>query len=391
MGRLSSLLQAPATMLIVATLTTWAAGTACNDNPELTTPPNGSTSGIGGGNPNGGADAMGGAGGAGGLGGATAVTEPVRLGVIANTASSSPTPGDRALAELTAFASGVRAVSVELAWHGIHAAAVADLADRVDDYVERDLAVVIDLLIVDGQADLRPDAVSAEAWNAQATKSALSASIAAVLSATEGDVAAVVLGRRVDAYLVDHPADQQALTELVSEGLGQLAAAGVAHGVGLTYAGPDLEESYRGLAALGDTTILAYLPGLGLDQVPVDVSHAKALDQMIALADGRPIHLHAAGFPSAAELGSSEAVQVQQLDGMFAALESRRSAFPLVVVKQLHDLDGDACSALVVAQGLDPGDPLGTHLCSTGLRDTSGEPKLAYARFLQAAAHFATP
>lgn len=317
--------------------------------------------------------------------------EPVRVGVIANTASSTPAPGDLALAELTAFASGVRAVSVELRWRDIHAAAIDALAARVDDYVERDLAVVLDLSIVDGHADLRPDAVIAEAWNAAATKSALSASIAAVLAATDGDLAAVVLGRRVDAYLAEHPADQQALTELISEGLEQLAAAGVPQGVGLTHLGDNADVAYRGLAALGSITTLAYLPGLGLEQVPVDVSHAKALDQMIDLADGRPIVLQAAGYPSAVEIGSSEDEQAQQLDGMFAALEPRRSAFPVVVVKQLHDLDEDACTALVAAQGLDPGDPLGTHLCSTGLRGVDGAAKPAYTRFLQAAAHFATP
>ena len=309
----------------------------------------------------------------------------------ANTVSLSPAPGEQALAELTAFASGVRAVSVELRWRDIHAAAIDALAARVDDYAERDLAVVLDLLVVDGLADLRPDAVSTEAWNAEATKSALAASIAAVLAATEGDLTAIVLGRRVDAYVALHPADQQTLLELLSEAVDQLEAAGVDRGVGLTYRGADLDESYRGLAALGDISALAYLPGLGLDQVPVDVSHAKALDQMIELADGRPIHLHAAGYPSAPEIGSSEDIQAQQLDGMFAALESRRSAFPVVVVKQLHDLDDEACSAVVTAQGLDPADPLGTHLCSTGLRGVDGEPKPAYARFLQAAAHYAAP
>lgn len=387
MRRLPSLLER-SSIVLVACATVWI---GCDGNPEVTTPPTGSTSGIGGGNPNGGANAMGGAGGGDGLGGGAGGAEPVRVGVIANTASSSPMPAEQALAELTAFAAGVRVVSVELPWHDIHAGAVDALAGRVDDYVERDLAVVLDLLIVDGQADLRPDAVGAEAWNAQATKSALSAAIASVLAATEGDLMAVVLGRRLDAYVSEHPGDQQPLSELVSDGLSQLEAAGVAAGVGLTYRGADLDDSYRGLATLGDTTALAYLPGLGLDQVSMDVSHAKALDQMIELADGRPIHLHAAGYPSAVEIGSSEDIQAQQLDGMFAALESRRSAFPIVVVRQLHDLDVDACDAVTAAQGLDPGDPLGIHLCSTGLRGADGEPKPAFARFLQAAAHFATP
>jgi len=366
-------------------------GAGCDGDPQIVTEPGGGSSAIGGGVAQGGNHAEGGAGGGTGGDHHMGGMAPVRIGIVANTSSEMPAAGDQALAELTAFAAGVRAASVAVAWRDVDGEALDALAARVDDYAARDLAVVLDLLVVDGRADLRPDELAGEAWNAPATKNALDASLAALLSATDGELTAVVFGRRVDAYLAEHPDEESAFAELASEGLSQLAAAGVAQGVGLTYRAQDPTTGYPSLAALGDTTTLAYLPGLGLDQVPADVSHAKALDQMIDLADGRPIHLYAAGYPSASALGSSEAIQSQQLDGLFSALESRRAAFPLVVVQQLNDLDPPSCDALVAAQGLDQGDVLGIHLCSTGLRTVDGEAKPAFDRFQQASAHFAQP
>jgi hypothetical protein len=280
---------------------------------------------------------------------------------------------------------------VELPWRDVDGSTVAALASRVDAYAERDLEVVLDLMVVDGREDLRPQVLEGEAWNAPATIADLDGAISTILSATGGKLSAVVLGRRIDAYLAEHPEEDQALAELISFGIDELAAASMHQGVGLTYAGEDPRPTYRGLAALGDTTTLAYLPGLGLEELTADVSHAKALDDMIELAEGRPIHLYAAGYPSAATIGSSPEIQSQQLGGLFDALDARRADFPLVIVQQLHDLDEPSCEALVLAQGAEVGDPLGEHLCSTGLRDVDGAPKPAFSRFLQATAHFSQP
>lgn len=375
-----------------ALLTAALALAACSDGPEVVTSTGGASAGIGGGvQPTGGGGAAGAGGGNGGaepMGGMA----PVRLGVIANTTSSVPAPGDLALAELTALAAGVRSVVVDLPLRDVDVPTVNALALRIDDYAQRDLAVVLNLLVVDGHADLRPEALTTEAWNAPTTVAALDSALSTVVAAAGSDLSALVIGRRVDAYLLEHPGDEAALVELLVGGMAQLEAEAIPRGIGLTYvADQQAPATYRVLAALGDTSALAYLPGLGLEQLAADISHAKALDTMIELAEGRPIHLYAAGYPSAASIGSSADVQAQQLDGLFDALDSRRTAFPLVVIQQLHDLDAPSCEAVVTTQGLEAGDPLGDHWCSTGLRDVDGAPKPAFGRFLQAAAHFAQP
>jgi hypothetical protein len=364
----------------------------CQGDPELALPSSSNATGVGGAimGTGGNGDGGGGMGQGGDMpdGG----VEPVRLGLVANTADADSGAGDRALAELTAFATGVRAVSVAVPWNALDDGAIAALATRVDGYVERELSVVLELMVVDGAADLRPEAVAMEAWDAPAVQVALTASIDALATAMADDLSAVVLARRADAYLADNPSAAAAFGATLGLASDRLTMLAIPHGVGLTYVAEETTTSaYRGLASLGDRLSVAYLPGLGATAIPVDISHAKALDQMIELADERPVHLYATGFPSATSIGGSGDTQAQQLDGFFDALDSRRASFPIVVVQQLADLDLASCDALLSAQGKAPGDPLGEHLCSTGLTDELGQDKPAWAEFLQASAHFAQP
>ena len=85
---------------------------------------------------------------------------------------------------------------------------------------------------------------------------------------------------------------------------------------------------------------------------------------------------------------STAELQRSQFDSFFAALDPRRATFPLVVINQLHDVDPARCDMLVEAQGMTTGDPYGTYLCSTGLRDADDIEKAAWPRFLAAAAHY---
>jgi hypothetical protein len=112
---------------------------------------------------------------------------------------------------------------------------------------------------------------------------------------------------------------------------------------------------------------------------------------MAALADGRPVILQAAGYPSAMEAGGSDEKQRLFFETLFDALAPRRAAFPFVNVVELHDPSPFACDARVIAQGEDPAGAFARFACSLGLFDQAGEDKPAWMAVATGAATFATP
>jgi hypothetical protein len=366
----------------------------CDDGDAPSSPPPTSfTTGPGGLTPAGpgGGAGMGGAGGAEIPEGGQA---PVYLGLSANPLSeqSEPTPSEALLAELTAFAAGVRSIHVEARFGSLDSAAVAALAERLAQYTARDLRVVLTLLIVDGAAAHRPEGMEGVPWDDAALSVALDGELDAVFDAAGEHLDAVVFARALDVYLEEHPGEGGALLGLVAAAVDQVheRAPAILTGVGLRPSA-DPPPRYDEAAALGNALALSYLPGAGAAALPSDTSPAHDLDAMIALAGERPIILHALGFPSAPTLGSAPELQAQRLDAFMSALDARRSAFPLVNVVQLHDVPQPACEALLAAQGLLPDDPYGDYVCTTGLRDTTGAPKPAWQTFIQASGRFAGP
>ncbi|MEZ4447531.1 MAG: hypothetical protein R3B72_51115 [Polyangiaceae bacterium] len=384
--------------LLIAITAPWL-GLACGDEAQVFQP--GATSSVGAGSTSSGSGGEGDAGGDEGSGGAPppVTPSPVRLGLVTNTPGLTANAAERSLAELTALAAGVRVVSITVPWRDLDELARAQIATQVADHVAQEIQVVINLLVVDGVVDERPDAYLGQPWSDASVASALSQDLDDLVTATGSGVAAIVLGRRVDAYLAAYPDEADALEDVLTGALTQLEAAPPLGAVGLSFieetrledAPEELRDRYQSLAEASPLLALDYLPGLGDEQAGATVAHAKALDRMIARAEERPILIHGFGYPSGDSLGSSGEAQAQQLDTFFEALEPRRAHFPWVFIRQLADFDAEACDALTAAQGFSPTDPETTHWCSLGLRDVTGEPKPAWTRFVQAAAHLASP
>jgi hypothetical protein len=355
--------------MVAAAALVVAAAHGCDDTDPLPTdPPSSLTTGPGGLSTAG----PGGAAGTGGTGGdepPQGGQAPVYLGLTANPLSpdGEPTPSDTLLAELTVFAAGARSIAVDVPFGELDAAELSTLTQRLAQYGERDLRVVVTIVVVDRGAGAPPDGAS---WDDPSTIATLEGEIDALLEAGGEDLDVLLFGRALDFYLGEHPEEAEALVALASAGVAHVAEQSptVLHGVGLRLHAGD--EAPSGSA---------------------DTSPAHDLDAMIALAKERPIVLQRLGFPSAATLGSAPELQAQRIEALMSALAARRSAFPIVNVQQLHDLDQEDCEALVAAQGLLPGDPFGDYVCTTGLRDTNGEPKPAWQSFIQASAQFAEP
>ncbi len=320
----------------------------------------------------------------------------VRLGVTANPLvldGGEPSASDVLQAELTAYAAGVGAIELEVPWTDLDGVALTRIEQRVKAYADRELAVILTLLVVDGAASYRPSSTVGDAWDDPATVAALESTMSDIFARTEANLAVVLISRRADVYAEENPAEATALTNLHAQAIEFIdeRAPNSLSGVGVAFLAEPRAE-VEPLMMLGEALVLSYLPGLGDKAFPVDTNPAKALDDMLALAavpgseNVRPIVLQALGYPSSAEIAASPEGQMQQLEAFFNALEPRRAAFPYVNVHQLHDLDTMACDALLVSQGLLPSDPWGPYMCSTGLRGIDSSSKLAWQRFLEAAA-----
>jgi hypothetical protein len=347
----------------------------CDDVPVVTPQPVETTGGLGG------AASQGGAGGQGADGGPTtgaggALVAPVLMGVRANVSAAAPP----LLADLRAYAAGVRLMPIAVRFGNLDEAV---LAEDIADHAAQQVRVVVTLLVVDGPQAFRPPGLEEVSWNDPLMKVALGDAIDAIEGAGAVDV--IAIGRRVDRYLEAFPADGEALAELLAHGV---SSADTPTGIGLGHESqPD--PVVESIASLGDVSVRSYLPGLGGSVQLASV--AMDLDALVATAGERPVLLLDVAFPSAPALGASEEMQHQALDAFFTALEPRRSRFPWVVVHQLHDLDELACEALAIDQGEDPGGLWASYACHTGLRTPEDEPKPAWSRFLEATARFASP
>ena len=113
------------------------------------------------------------------------------------------------------------------------------------------------------------------------------------------------------------------------------------------------------------------------------------LDAIDGVEPGRPVALIEVGYPSSPLLGGSEDAQAVFYGSLFAALDSRRASFPVVVASRLHDLDEAACAAEGAELGEE--DPLVlAYRCSTGVRSSADAPKLAWTSVLAGAAKLAS-
>lgn len=351
--------------------------------------------------PNGGQGASPGSGGAAGNGGNGAHAGngvggsedlPVYLSVTTNPLASngvSPNASDQVIAELTAFALGVRAMHIVLRWDQFEQNDIPALTQRVNAYSQRPLQVVLELAVVDHRAARRPSPLTGTAWNAPESVAALQAAIDSLIAAVGSELDALIIGRGVDAYIEQHPGEADALRALVHAGIERASALapGLPNGVSLRFPS-DVDGE---LAALGSMAAYRYLPGWGASPLPDDISATNDLDAMIDKAGDRPILLEAVGYTSAVALESSTTEQRDMLGAFFAALAPRRASFPYVNVFQLHDLQPASCDAYALDQGLAPSDPLVRYVCEAGLRDTQGKAKDAWTEMIEAAAELASP
>lgn len=381
----------------VALLTIGALAGACAEPHEAVRPSGTVTSGVGGFD----AQSSGGGGHAAGGGGAGGTSEPpvpTRLGLEANPMDDGDgevSPVERLQAELTAYAAGVRSVTMRVDWTAIEEDGGLDtLEGRVADARSRGLEVIVVLVVVDRRQDARPERLRGTAWTDAKTTEALLAASNAIVGRVGEEIGALVFGLGVDVYASAQPDEAAGLVETLDVVTSMLAkgrpTAPIA-AVGLSFTGAPMGGVALELSSLGGASAFSYAANLGDESIPNASVPAKDLDGMVATAAGRPIFLVEVSATSAAALGAAPPMQAQRLDAFFAALGPRSNAFRTVNVARLHDLTVVGCAQFAARQGLPVDAPEITFACEAGLRDASGAAKLSWLSFIEASATYALP
>jgi hypothetical protein len=150
-------------------------------------------------------------------------------------------------------------------------------------------------------------------------------------------------------------------------------------GVTSTFDGARLKcpREVAALNAASDVFILTYY---AVDERFLPEASRSPLDDLpraVALAGGRPLVLQEVGYPSSEALPSSEQHQADFISSVFAAWHSTAN-IPYLNFSLMHDYGRAHCSTLPRFYGL-PGDArFEAFLCSIGLRDSNGRPKLGW-------------
>lgn len=383
-------------------------GIACGEPAESPTDPSTTTAtGIAGAPPgDGGSGGDGGGPDAGG--GGTDVAEgggapSVLVGLIANAirpGEDPPSRVDEVEAAASAYAAGARVAAVKRRWADADPATLAADAELARAGCGPDgacRAIAVTLAVVDGALDGRSEAIAEDGWSAATTRAALETTIDDALDAFGDDLAVLAIGARVDRWVALHPDEEVDLRALLSAavahareraGDGLLVGVGVSGDGALAAAGPAVP-----LRALGTATMASLFPGQhDLTEggaLPSPAAAAQVLDAIDGVEPGRPVALIEVGYPSSELLGGSEDAQAVFYGSLFAALDSRRTSFPVVIASRLHDLDEAACAAEGAELGEE--DPLVlAYRCSTGVRSSADAPKLAWTSVLAGAAELAS-
>jgi hypothetical protein len=158
-------------------------------------------------------------------------------------------------------------------------------------------------------------------------------------------------------------------------------------GVTSTFDGAELKWPGE-VAALNTTSDVFILTYYAVDERFLPEDSRSPLDDLpraAALAGDRPLVFQEVGYPSSAVLSSSEQQQADFVSSVFAAWRSTAS-ISYLNFSQMHDYDPAYCSTLSALYGMPGNVEFEAFLCSIGLREAGGRPKLGWAALEREAA-----
>jgi len=271
-----------------------------------------------------------------------------------------------------------------------------DLTQTVDYLGEkRGLSMLLTLHVINTSAKETPADLRSEPFDSPRMKRRFHALLDALLPHLNRHVLYLSVGNEVDEYL-SRSHGWAAYQDFYEDAVAYVhsRAPGLKVGVTSTFAGAKFKcpREVAALNAASDVFVLTYY---AVDERFLAKSSRSPLDDLplaVSLAGGRPLILQEVGYPSSAAAGSSERRQADFISNVFAAWRSAAN-IPYLNFSLMHDYTRARCSVLPEFYGMAGNAEFEAFLCSIGLREANGRPKLGWSvlRREAAAADFLRP
>ncbi len=306
-----------------------------------------------------------------------------------------PTTQDYIDAVVLAHGAGVHGNEFTVKWSDLEPSAgnlqIADFTDGMNSYLSyfADTAL-LGIQVINTTAKETPADLQTVSFDDPQMLQRFNALIDALLAKITHPIRYLSVGNEVDVYLAAHP-DQWTAYQSFYEGavahIHQVAPE-IQVGVTVTYSGAQSHpDEVRRLNRRSDLFIVTYYALASDFSVRSPDAPLTDFPRIIDMAGGLPVILQEVGYPSADRLGSSEELQAAFVQNVFAAWKSAGSAIPFLDFFLLHDMPDNLCSTLESYYGVKNAN-FHAYLCTLGLRNADGSPKLSWDAFVQAAARW---
>ena len=249
-------------------------------------------------------------------------------------------------------------------------------------------SILVNIPIVAISSRTMPADIAGLPFNNATVKSRYHSLIDQVVPYFNSSVKYISLGNEVDTYLSANPTEWAAYKTLIEDARTYIHSLKPNIKVGVTttfdgFIGNASAQTAANVASLNanmDVIILTYYPtnsSTFVPRAPATVSSDMA--KMINIAGGKPLVMQEWGYPSSTVLSSSEQMQADFITNTFSLWKQYGSGrIPFISFFKRREWNSAYCATL---SGQSSGQPFYEFLCSLGLLDNAGTPKLAYTAF----------
>lgn len=358
--------------------------------------------------------------GGGGGGGSTdedaAAPPPVGLpGVLAIAASPrlDPYPQTRLetaarfnQAATLAFNAGARGLMTTFPWRSLEPAAGAYDADKLDELraaldsgAAGSMTRFVGIEVISTNLKEFPADLAQLPMDDPLVMSRFRALLDAVIGVRTGRVQYLSIGNEVDVYLTQHPAELAAYKAFFRDASQYARSLDPAIQVGLTARADGAlggaAAMLQDLNALADVVMMTYYPlelGVGGAVTVRDPSVvAGDFARLLAFAGAKPLVFQEVGYPASTTNKSSQALQARFVHAVFSAWSAANGQIPFLSFFQLHDFTPQLCDVLLVRYAMPGAASFRAFLCSLGLREVNGTPRLAWNALVEESRRLTTP
>lgn len=322
------------------------------------------------------------------------------LAISANPRSDpAPVPADVVAAVDLAEDAGARGMFLSERWSVLEPSAgrfdLSDFAKGVEFFRGRGSTLLVGIQVINTTVRETPPDLHRVAFDAPQMKARFHALIDALAPILGGRVAYLSIGNEVDVYLAltgEWDAYRDFYEDAASYARGRLA--GVRVGVTVTYAGGvagAAATQVKALNAASDVWLVTYYPLASNFHVRLPGDVETALPAMVEAAGGKPVVVQELGYPESNLLGATRELQADFVSRALYTWQAQGGRIPFLNVFLMHDFPEELCGQLASYYGLGRSAEFEAYVCSLGLRERDGTPKLAWQALVDAAAHTGLP